>query len=259
MTALTWNDIGKRQYEAGVDRGVLYPGSGPGVAWNGLVGVEDTTTDASQTIIYLDGNKVRTMIDIGNFTATIKAFTYPDEFELMAGLANDMLDTQVPVAFNFSYRTLVGNDVDGNAHGYRIHLVYSARAQPTSSDYETLAATPELATFSWDISTRPITVPGYRPTAHVIIDSTLAYPSAVAALEAILYGGVGVDPSIPTIPALIAMFETTDFVTITDNGDGTWTASGPPEAIYMLDSETFAIDWPTAIYTDANTYTISSP
>jgi hypothetical protein len=258
MTALSWGKPGSKLFEAGVDRGVLYPSSGPGVAWNGLKSVKDTSTESGKSDFYMDGQKYRTTVQNDQFTATIEAFTYPDEFKVYDGLGDALLTQQTRSAFGFSYRTKVGNDTEGLKHGYKIHLVYNAFATPTESDYITLDADPDATTFSWDITTTPVAVPGFAPTAHVIIESNKAYPSALASIESILYGTSSSAPTLPSLSTLLADFLSTSFVIITDNGDGTWTATGPPEVITMLDPQNFQINWVTAVFIDANNYTISS-
>lgn len=207
MAALTWDGSGERLYETGVDRGVLYVMStggtyGTGVAWNGLTGVTESPSGAEETALYADNIKYVSLYSAEEFGATIEAYTYPDEFEACNGSA-ELVDgvtigQQTRKTFGFSYRTLIGNDTDGQNHGYKIHLVYGATASPSEKAYATVNDSPEAVTFSWEITTTPVNVTGMSPTASITIDSTKADPECLAALEAKLYGS---EPSgTPTLP-----------------------------------------------------------
>lgn len=206
MAKLTWDDAGKRLYETGVDRGVLYPMSGStygtGVAWNGLTGVTESPSGAEETALYADNNKYVSLYSAEEFGATIEAYTYPDEFaecdgsaELADGVAIGQQDRKV---FGLSYRTLVGNDTEGQSHGYKLHLIYGAKASPSEKAYATVNDSPEAITFSWEITTTPVNVTGFKPTACITIDSTKADPTCLAALETKLYGDDSTGT--PTLP-----------------------------------------------------------
>lgn len=207
MAALTWDGSGERLYETGVDRGVLYVMGtggtyGTGVAWNGLTGVTESPSGAEETALYADNIKYVSLYSAEEFGATIEAYTYPDEFEACNGSA-ELVDgvtigQQTRKTFGFSYRTLIGNDTDGQNHGYKIHLVYGATASPSEKAYATVNDSPEAVTFSWEITTTPVNVTGMKPTACITIDSTKADAECLAALEAKLYGS---EPSgTPTLP-----------------------------------------------------------
>ena len=207
MAALTWDGSGERLYETGVDRGVLYVMStggtyGTGVAWNGLTGVTESPSGAEETALYADNIKYVSLYSAEEFGATIEAYTYPDEFAECDGSAE--LATGVTVGqqsrktFGLCYRTLLGNDTDGQSHGYKLHLIYGATASPSEKAYATVNDSPEAITFSWEITTTPVNVTGMSPTACITIDSTKADAECLAALEAKLYGS---EPSgTPTLP-----------------------------------------------------------
>lgn len=206
MAKLTWDDAGKRLYETGVDRGVLYPMSGStygtGVAWNGLTAVTESPSGAEETALYADNSKYVSLYSAEEFGATIEAYTYPDEFaecdgsaELADGVSIGQQDRKV---FGLSYRTLVGNDTEGQSHGYKLHLIYGAKASPSEKAYATVNDSPEAITFSWEITTTPVNVTGFKPTACITIDSTKANSTCLAALETKLYGDAS--SGTPTLP-----------------------------------------------------------
>lgn len=214
MSKIVWDQTGERLYETGVDRGVLYPISStgqytPGVAWNGLTGVTESPSGAEATDLYADNIKYLSMRSAETFGCTIEAYTYPDEFEQCDGSASlatgVSIGQQARKVFGFCYRTLLGNDVDGQDHGYKLHLIYGATASPSERPYATVNDSPEAITFSWEVSTTPVNVSGFKPTACVTIDSTKADPECLAALEEILYGKdagaegtpAAVDPRLP--------------------------------------------------------------
>lgn len=256
MAKLNWNANGERIYGAGVDRGVFYPSVGPGVAWPGLIAVEEKPAGSGEIVYFIDGEKKRNRVTLDGFSAKIEAFTYPLEFERYE--FNGVWRQQARKDFNFSYRTLVGDDREGTNRGYILHLVYNALAIPVTRDYGTLDDDPDLTSFGWDITTRPEQIPGFAPTAHIVIDTTMAHSWTVADVEAILYGTDSADPRMPSIAEVIEIFELNAIVRITDHGDGTWTATGPDDVIQMIDADSFEITWPSAEYIDADSYTISS-
>lgn len=205
MTALTWDASGEHFYETGVDRGVLYiPTEGvynKGVAWNGLTAVTESPSGAEATAQYADNIKYLNLISAEEFGATIEAFTYPDEFAECNGekeLADGVVvGQQSRSTFGLSYRTKVGNDTDGQDHGYKIHLIYGATAAPSEKAYATVNDSPEAITFSWEISTVPVNVAGMSPTASITIDSRTADPTQLAEFEKIIYGDGDNEPRLP--------------------------------------------------------------
>lgn len=212
MSKLIWDADGDRLYETGVNQGVLYPqnvsGLYPlGVAWNGLTGVTESPSGAEPNPLYADNIKYLNLMSAEEFGATVEAYTYPDEFEACDGSAElapgVMVGQQNRKGFGLSYKTLLGNDAEGTDHGYKLHLVYGAKASPSEKSYETINETPDAITFSWDITTTPVAVPGMKPSASITIDSTKVDPTALAALEDILYGTAGDDARLP-LPTEVA-------------------------------------------------------
>jgi hypothetical protein len=222
MAEIKWDEIGKRLYETGIDHGVLYiPNAqgeySTGYAWNGLTAVSESPSGAEANPQYADNIKYLNLVSAEEFGATIEAFTYPEAFAQCDGTAvigGIQISQQVRRSFGFSYRTLIGNDLVGTDFGYKIHLVYGCDAAPSEKSRSTVNDSPEAATFSWEITTNPVPVPGtnpatnkpYRPTAHITIDSTKVTPANLAAFEQILYGTSGVDARMPAPAAVMALF-----------------------------------------------------
>lgn len=215
MTALTWDQVGERLYETGVDRGVLYipNGSGvydTGVAWNGLVAVTESPSGAEASPQYADNVKYLNLVSAEEFGGTIEAFTYPDEFGQCDGTAAPadgvLLGQQGRKTFGLAYRTKLGNDLDGVDYGYKLHLIYGALAAPSEKAYSTINDSPEAITFSWEISTTPVPVASYAPTSLIVVDSTVVDSADLTSLEEILYGSVGVDPRLPLPDEVIGLF-----------------------------------------------------
>ena len=206
MSKLVWDQSGKRLYETGVDHGVLYPIQtggvySKGVAWNGLTAVTESPSGADVNDIYADNMKYLGLVGAEKFGATVEAYTYPDEFaecdgsvELVKGAT---IGQQTRKVFGMVYRTVIGNDVDGNEHGYKLHLIYGATAAPSEKAYNTINEDPEAITFSWELSTTPVNVTGHKPTASLTIDSTKADPTKLAELEKILFGDTETEPRLP--------------------------------------------------------------
>lgn len=217
MSALVWDQSSERLYETGVDRGVLYPVTnnayGTGVAWNGLTAVNESPSGAEPSDIYADNIKYLTLRSAETYGATIEAYTYPDEFAECDGSATVAtgvtIGQQTRKSFGLCYRTLVGNDTDGQDHGYKLHLIYGCTASPSEKSYQTVNDSPEAITFSWEVSTTPVNVEGHKPTAQLIVDSTKVDKAKLATLEAQLYGGESSDPKLPTPAEVIAIFATT--------------------------------------------------
>ena len=211
MSKLVWDKTGERLYETGIKNGVLYvqseSGTYPtGVAWNGLTAITESPSGAEATALYADDIKYLNLMSNEEFGATIEAYTYPEEFaecdgskELVNGV---MIGQQARKTFGLCYRTALGNDTEGNDHGYKLHIIYGALAAPSEKAYSTINDSPEAITFSWEITTTPVNVTGAKPTASIVIDSTKADPTKLAALEDILYGkdgdsGSGTGPRLP--------------------------------------------------------------
>jgi len=225
MAKLKWDRTGERLYETGDKMGVLYPGFTPasdatpakygtGVAWNGLTAVTESPSGAEETALYADDIKYLSLRSAEEFGFTIEAYTYPDEWAECDGSASIaegvVIGQQKRKMFGFCYRTVLGNDVDGNDYGYKLHLIYGATASPSERGYATVNDSPEAITFSWECSTNPVEVAGYKAIATITIDSTKADKSKLAALEEKLYGkgdATGTnDPELPLPSEVITMF-----------------------------------------------------
>lgn len=206
MAKLVWDATGERKYETGVRNGVLYVmdegGTYPkGVAWNGLTAVTESPSGAEATALYADDVKYLNLISAEEFGATVEAYTYPDEFAQCNGeasLVNGVTIGQQPrKTFGMAYRTVLGNDIENESHGYKLHLIYGAVASPSEKAYATINDSPEAITFSWELKTTPVVVEGFKPTASLTIDSTKADAAKLAALETILFGGEATEARLP--------------------------------------------------------------
>lgn len=204
-TPLTWDESGKKFYETGVQKGVLYVKEGAaypkGVAWNGLTAVTESPSGAEPTALYADDIKYLNLMSNEEFGATIEAYTYPDEFGVCDGSAalveGVSIGQQARKTFGLCYRTTVGNDEDGNEYGYKLHLIYGCLAAPSEKAYATVNDSPEAITFSWEVTTTPVAVEGYKPTACLTIDSKKVGEAGMTAIEAILYGNGEEEAKLP--------------------------------------------------------------
>lgn len=209
MAKLIWDNTGDRLYETGVKKGVLYPmdATDPanpypkGVVWNGLSSVSESPSGADANPIYADDIKYLELRGNEEFGATIEAYTYPDEFAVCDGSAEVasgvMIGQQTRKRFGFSYRTILGNDTETDSYGYKLHLIYNAMASPSERQYQTVNDSPEAITFSWELTTTPVPVDGYKSTSSLVIDSTKADAAKLEELEDILYGTAEADPRLP--------------------------------------------------------------
>ena len=217
MSRLTWDNTGERLFETGVKNGVLYPIQADGkytkgVAWNGLISVTESPSGAEATALYADDIKYVNLLSNEEFGATIEAYTYPDEFAECDGsgtLAEGvLLGQQKRKVFGLCYRTTIGNDVDGNDHGYKLHLVYGCLAAPSEKAYSTINDNPDAITFSWEVTTTPVNVTGFKPTSQITIDSTKVAEEKMTAIEALLYGSEQKEASLPLPDELAAVLST---------------------------------------------------
>ena len=219
MSKLVWDNTGERLYETGVSKGVLYiPTEGvynKGVAWNGLTAVTESPSGAEATPLYADDIKYLNLMSNEELGCTIEAYTYPDEFAECDGSASltegVYIGQQARKTFGFCYRTVIGNDTESNAHGYKLHIIYGCLAAPSEKNYATINDSPEAITFSWEVSTTPVNVSGHKPTACITIDSTKADPTKLATLEAKLYGtdgngGSATEPMLPLPDEIAQIF-----------------------------------------------------
>lgn len=213
MTKLNWDVQGERYYETGVSKGVLYPLKEgkykTGVPWNGLTAVTESPSGAEPTPLYADNIKYLNLLSNEEFAATVEAYTYPDEFAECDGSAEITVGVsagqQKRIPFGMSYVTKIGNDTDGQDHGYKIHLIYGALAAPTQKSYATVNDNPEAITFSWELSTTPVEVPNLKPTACITIDSTKVEAGKLKKIEDKLYGTESEEATLPTPTELAAL------------------------------------------------------
>lgn len=217
MSKLTWDNLGERFYETGVDRCVLYPTKeggvyDTGVAWNGITNVSEKPTGAEASPIYADNIKYLNLVSAEEFEASIEAYMYPDEFGACDGSAEIAtgvsIGQQKRKTFGLCYRTVLGNDTESNDYGYKIHIIYGALAAPSEKAYATINDSPEAITFSWELKTTPVNVTGYKPTACLTIDSTKVDADKLAELEAKLYGSESEEPTLPTPDEIVALVGT---------------------------------------------------
>lgn len=216
MSKLKWDPIGERLYETGVDKVVLFPMEstgqyGTGVAWNGITAVNESPSGAEPTALYANNGKYLNLISNEDFAATIEAYTYPDEFEECDGskeiAPGVVIGQQKRKVFGLAYRTLLGNDVDGNDHGYKLHLVYGCLAAPSENNHSTVNDSPEAGTMSWSVSTTPVEVADAKPTATVTIDSTKADKAKLKKLEDMLYGTEQAESKLPLPAEVITLMK----------------------------------------------------
>lgn len=217
MSALVWDDTGNKKFETGTKNGVLFVMNtdgtyGNGVAWNGLTAVTESNSGAEETALWADDIKYATMRSAEEFGLTIEAYQCPPEFYVCDGSAELVTDSGVTLGgqtrrgFGFSYVTTVGNDVAGRDYGYKIHLVYGCSASPSERSYQTINDSPDAMTLSWEVTTTPVNVPNFKPTAHIVIDSTLADSAKLTAFKETLYGGSNTESTLPLPAAVIQAF-----------------------------------------------------
>jgi hypothetical protein len=211
MTRISWSGVGDRIFQAGVDRGVLYVDNGPGVPWIGLVNVDQGQSGGQAKPVYMNGVKISNRMTPEEFEATIDAYTYPVEFERCDGTylaQNGMrIKQQRRKGFGMSYRSLVGNDVSGLSHAYKLHVIYDLKAEPSDRGYRTLTDNSEPFTFSWKVSSRPSRISGFRPSGVFEFDSRDVPAELLQQLEDILYGNETTAPSLPTPGELMFLFD----------------------------------------------------
>lgn len=259
MTRLAWDQVGDRTYQAGLDRGVLYLPDGTVVPWNGLTELTEKFNIEMKSY-WQDGIKYLDYQAMGEFTGTLKALTYPEEFEQCMGLASRgtglVFHDQRPKAFGLAYRVKNGDDVAGVDGDYTIHLLYNLRAVPSDISNTSISDSPSPVEFAWDLTSTPEFATGHRPTAHVSLQSADLDFGMISVVEDILYG---TDSEPPYLPSLAELIDTIDNpVTIIDNGDGTWTASGSATAVSLLNPTTFQVKGIPVNIIDEDTYQIET-
>lgn len=243
MTRVAWGAIGERLYETGVDRGVLFVGTNPGVAWNGLVSVDESPSGGDARPYYIDGVKYLNQPGREEHEFTIEALYSPVEFDECDGVAafqtGVFVRQQRRKPFSFSYRTAIGNDIEFQSHGYKVHLIYNALAKPASNKHATEDDGLTVTTLSWECTTKPIVIPGFMRTAHIEIDSTIVPAFVLSGLEDILYGTDSTDGRMPTPTEIAELFNDTSPFTVTDNLDGSFTVDGSSLAVAEGPTDTF--------------------
>lgn len=261
MTRLQWDAPEERSFEGGVSQGVIFTKDGNAFPWNGLVRVEQSKHAGDVTKYYIDGFNHYTGVTNEGFDGTIEAFTYPDILSQLTGSAylqkGLIFDNQRPKPFNLVYKTYKWSGENGLIESYKLHILYNVIATVDDRTYKTIDGSSDADTFSWSIMAMPTSVPGYMPISHISIDSLLAKPFLMSAVEDILYGTDDRDPMLPSLTDLKELFDTWVTLTVTDNGDGTFTVSGPDEIVYMTSDTEFTIDWDSAFYINDDTYTVT--
>jgi hypothetical protein len=265
MATLVWDQVGERFYQAGVDRGVLYLHDGTVAVWNGLTNVEESTSSELKSF-HLDGVKYLEYLVPGDFSGKLTAYTYPEEFDSVNGIINVGTSPgfafydQPAKSFNLSYRTRLGNDLEGSDYGYKIHILYNVVANPDPNSFKTFSdSAVEPIEFSWALSGTPPKFPTSRPTVHISIDSTTTPPEVLQILEAVLYGTDTSNASLPSIIDVAEFFGYKGALLIVDLGGGYWSAIDESDTyITMIDDTTFQIDDADTTVVDPDTYTISS-
>ena len=216
MAKIIFDQSGERFYETGVKNGVLFVQNengeyGNGVAWNGLTAITESPSGAEATPLYADDIKYVELTSAEEFGATIEAYTYPEEFEACDGSASLVegitIGQQDRVAFGLCYKTVLGNDVRGNDLGYKLHLIYGAKAAPSERAFQTINDSPEAITFSWEITTTPVNVTGFKPTANLVIDSTKVDAAKLALIEEKLFGSDSEEPTLPLPDEIVALMK----------------------------------------------------
>ena len=214
MSKLVWNQTGERTYETGVEQVALFPqdasGTYPlGVAWEGVTNVTESPSGAEPTKLYANDAVYGTLLSAEELGGSIEAYMFPDEFAACDGsvyIAQGVtIGQQDRKAFGLAYKTLIGNDVVGTAFGYKLHIIYGAKASPSEKAHATVNDSPEAQTMSWEFSTTPASVTGHKPTASIEIDSTTADPAKLAELEAMIYGSDDKEPTLPTPDEIMAL------------------------------------------------------
>lgn len=259
MAVITWDDVGDRKFEVGADRGVFYPNTeeGVGVPWNGLISVDIKQEGVTTSPVYFDDRKVNEVIYLGDISAILKAYTYPDEFLPYDGFAETapgmFIDGQSRGTFNLCYRNLIGDDVNGIDAGYKLHLLYNLTAIPEDITNQTIESNITPIDLGWTLTSVPEEIPGFRPASHIMIDSTKIDPDVLSLIEDILYG---TDEDSPRMPSMYEVYSQLAFV-ITDNEDGTWSARGPDDiVIFTSDNPTFDIDSDRVTDLDSSHYEV---
>lgn len=264
MPPLVWDNTEDRRFETGIDRGVLYLDDGAvALPWNGLTSISEKFSETVRETYFFDGMKYFNVVEEGDFNGSIQAFTFPDQFMECDGsvfyLPGFSVKNQNAKPFSMTYRTLIGNADDGTDHGYKIHILYNLTAVPSGITNETLGDSPEPIEFEWDVVARPEPILNYRPTSHVIIDSTLMNDDILQYIEGLLYGDEGTEPSLPSLNFLVdlILYFASSLIVIEDNGDGTWSATGSPPFVAMVSDGIFQLTGVEGTYLTPDIYELT--
>jgi hypothetical protein len=261
LATLVWDKAGERFFETGVDRGVLYLQDGRVAAWNGLRSVEEGA-DAESSSFYIDGVKFLHRVAPGDFQGKLTALTYPDEFEEVVGtseVAPGMYHyNQPPKMFNLSYRTRVGNDIEGVEHAYKLHILYNLTAVSDQYSFQSTGEQITPVDFSWSLGGTPPVVSGHRPTVHICIDSRDASPGILDQIESLLYGTNVANPRLPDFDEMTGLMAMFGSFVVVDNGDGTWTGFDLADTYATVVDGQFTVNNVDATYLDTSTYTVST-
>lgn len=254
---ITWDDPNERYFEHGVDHGVLYPSGADAVAWNGITGVTESGNGAS-TMYYIDGQVFLADVDPTDFSGSMTAYAYPHAFGPCIGLPEVaeglVLDNQKPKRFGLSWRTLVGSGASGDLFGYQLHILYNAMASIGQKQRKTINNSPEPMELTMDLVATPVKLPGFRPTAHYIVDTRGLDPDTIAEIENILY----VEGRLPDPTELFEMLNFGDAIIVTNViADGTINIKGKRSNVYMTGTDTYQIDNVNATINPDGTYVIS--
>lgn len=265
MTTLVWDQVGERKYQTGIEHGILYLQDGTVVVWNGLTNIEESSNSELKAY-HQDGVKYLEILIPGDFIGKLKAFTYPEEFDLVNGIAEFApgfsIHDQRAKSFSLSYKTKIGNDIEGTDHGYKIHILYNVIANPEAHTFETFQDSGvQPIEFGWTLTGTPPKMGILRPTVHISIDSTKTSSNILQMIEDKLYGTEVSNASLPSIQEVAEYFGYFGALIIVDHGDGTWSAIDESiSGIYinMIDATMFEIKNADAIYLDSEIYEISS-
>jgi len=259
---LVWDQPGTRVYETGIDKAVIYLSNGVAVPWSGLRSVNETTARESDPT-YFDGMKINDTVVIGDFSGTITAITYPTEMTVLEGYASPReglyLGEQRVKTFDMVYRTMVGTDTEGMVY-YKLHILYNLVAIASDKQYDSISDSSDFTEFEWDVSATPVEVPGFRPTAHMVIDSRHFNPELLEILEDMLYGTDDIPAHLMPLPDLLAFLTVWYRIRIVDHGDGTWSAIASEDGLIVpddLDPTEVVINEATIEVIDADSYIIS--
>jgi hypothetical protein len=262
VTRIIWGEAGSRYYDAGVDRGVLYIAGQPGVPWNGLTAVNENPVGGSTKAYYIDGVRYLNKPASEEFGATLTAYTYPEAFEVCDGTASirpgllAMHQRRQP--FGLTYRNMLGNDLSDNA-GYKVHIIFNAMAAPTSRGHKTLTTSRSPDDFTWTLTALPNLISGYTATAHLVLDSRTMDPQVLSAIEDILYGNDEISAQLPDVATMTDLVDNGVNLTVTINGDGTFTLKAPMGDLAMLDASIFQLNSDQVVDNGDGTWTASSP